>query len=135
MAKLTDPGVERLLAPAAYCTISTPNEDDSITSSIVWFNVEDGKVAINGAAGRRWTTNAAERGTIAFLVADPENPFDYVEVRGRAVVEGDEPEADAHIDRLTKRYIGQDSYPFRRPGEVRMRFVIEPTTIRHQKQG
>ena len=135
MAKLTDPGVEKLLDPAAYCTISTLNEDGSITSSIVWFNVEDGKVAINGAAGRRWTTNVAERGTIAFLVADPENPFDYVEVRGRAEVDGDEPAADEHIDRLAKRYLGQDEYPFRQPGEVRMRFTIAATTIRHQKQG
>lgn len=135
MAKLTDPAVERLLAPAAYCTVSTLNEDGSITSSIVWFNVEDGRIALNGAEGRRWTTNAADRGTIAFLVADPENPFDYVEVRGRAAVEGDTEAADAHIDRLAMRYLGQESYPFRQPGEVRMRFTVEPTVIRHQKQG
>ncbi len=135
MAKLSDPGVAHLLDPAAYSTISTLNEDGSITSSIVWFNVEDDKVAINGAQGRRWTTNAAERGTIAFLVADPENPFDYVEVRGTAKVDGDTSAADDHINRLAKRYLGQDEYPFRQPGEVRMRFTIDATIIRHQKQG
>lgn len=135
MAKLTDEGVKRLLDPAAYCTISTVNEDGSITSSIVWFNVEDGRVALNGAKGRRWTNNAERDGTIAFLVADPENPFDYVEIRGRIEVDGDEPASDEHIDRLAQRYLGQDKYPFRQPGEVRQRFTIAPTIIRHQKQG
>ena len=65
------------------------------------------------------------------LVYDESNPYDYVEVRGRAVEGGD---ADAHIDRLAHTYIGQDSYPFRQPGEQRVMFQVEPSLVRHQKQ-
>jgi len=43
--------------------------------------------------------------------------------------------ADEHINALTKKYIGQDEYPFRQPGEERIKFVIAPDHIRHQKQG
>jgi hypothetical protein len=34
--------------------------------------------------------------------------------------------ADAHIDALAKKYLGQDKYPYRRPGEVRQIYEIEP---------
>ena len=61
------------------------------------------------------------------------NPYSYVEIRGRATstTEG----ADEHINALTKKYIGQDEYPFRQPGEERIKFVIEPDHVRYQSQG
>ena len=64
---------------------------------------------------------------------EPENPYNYVEIRGTAseTTEG----ADEHINALTKKYIGQDEYPFRQPGEQRVKFVIAPDHVRHQKQG
>jgi hypothetical protein len=67
------------------------------------------------------------------LVYESGNPYNYVEIRGRAsaTTEG----ADEHINALTKKYIGQDEYPFRQPGEERIKFVIQPDHVRHQKQG
>jgi hypothetical protein len=50
---------------------------------------------------------------------DPDNPYRYVQVQGR-VAEMAEQGADQHIDALAKKYIGQDRYPFRQPGEVRV---------------
>jgi PPOX class probable F420-dependent enzyme len=131
MASLNDPAVRALLEPVHYATLSTLNEDGSITSSIVWFNVEDGQVAINGATGRRWTENVLRDGRMALLVSAPENPYEYAEIRGVATAADD---GDGHIDRLAKRYLGQDEYPYRQPGETRVRFLVEPTVIRHQRQ-
>jgi hypothetical protein len=66
------------------------------------------------------------------LPYDQSNPFEYVEIRGTATVAGG---ADEHIDALSAKYIGQDSYPFRQPGEERVKFVVQPDKVRHQKQG
>jgi len=61
-------------------------------------------------------------------VQDPENPYRYLGVRGK-VVEITEQGADEHIDKLAKKYLGRDSYPGRRSGEVRRIYKIEPLTV------
>jgi PPOX class probable F420-dependent enzyme len=135
MAQLTDPQVAALLDPANYATITTVNEDGSLTSSIVWFSVDDGKLALNSAEGRRWPTNLDRDGRVVALISAGDNPWEFVEIRGNAVRKGDEAEADDHIDALAKRYIGQDKYPFRQEGEKRVKYVVDAGTVRHQKQG
>jgi hypothetical protein len=62
---------------------------------------------------------------VAISILDPDNPYRYLEVRGR-VAEITEDGADEHIDRMAKKYLGQDKYPFRQPGEVRVIFKIQP---------
>ncbi len=37
--------------------------------------------------------------------------------------------ADAHIDALARKYLGQDRYPFRAPGEVRVLVKIRPERV------
>jgi hypothetical protein len=58
-------------------------------------------------------------------VIDPDNPYRYMEIRGR-VVEITEEGADAHIDKMAKKYLGVDKYPYRQPGEVRVIYKILP---------
>ncbi len=133
MASLSDSEVRKLLSEPNYAVVSTFNADGSILSTIVWISAEDGTVAVNSAKGRRWPTNLDRDPRITALVYEAGNPYNYVEIRGRvtATTEG----ADEHINALTKKYINQDEYPFRQPGEQRIKFVIEPDHIRHQKQG
>ena len=133
MATLNDSEVRKLLSEPNYAVVSTHNSDGSILSTIVWISDEDGTVAVNSAKGRRWPTNLERDPRITALVYEAGNPYNYVEIRGRvtASTEG----ADEHINALTKKYINQDEYPFRGPGEQRIKFVIEPEHIRHQKQG
>ena len=69
--------------------------------------------------GRVKTRNLERNPTVAMSLQDPENPYRYVQVKGR-VTEITEKGADAHIDALAKKYLGQDRYPHRRPGEVRV---------------
>lgn len=133
MASLYDSAVRALLEPANCAVISTKNADGTILSTVVWQSLEDGVLAVNSAAGRRWPANLDRDGTITLVAHTPENPYEFVEVRGRAAraTDGDD---DAHIDRLAKKYVGQDKYPFRAPGEVRVKYVIEPDHVRHVKQ-
>ncbi len=65
---------------------------------------------------------------VALSILDPDNPYRYVQVRGR-VTEITETGADAHIDSLAKKYLGQDKYPYRKPGEVRVIFKIAPERV------
>jgi PPOX class probable F420-dependent enzyme len=133
MASLTDPPIRALLDAPHHAVISTLNQDGSIHNAVVWFSLEDGELAVNSAEGRRWPANLDREGQVTLVVYDAANPYEYVEIRGTAT--GSRDDADEHIDRLAKRYIGRDEYPFRAPGEVRRKYVIAPTRVRHQKQG
>jgi PPOX class probable F420-dependent enzyme len=133
MATLNDSEVSKLLSEPNYAVVSTLNSDGSILSTIVWISADDGTVAVNSARGRRWPTNLERDPHITALVYEAGNPYNYVEIRGRAT--GTTEGADEHINALSKKYINQDEYPFRQPGEERIKFVIEPDHIRHQKQG
>jgi PPOX class probable F420-dependent enzyme len=129
---LDDPGVRAVLEPANYAVVSTLNRDGSILSAVVWVSLEDGELAINSARGRRWPTNLDRDPRITVIVYAGDNPYDYVEVRGTAA--GTRDDADDHINRLAKKYIDEDEYPFRQPGEERLKYVITPQRVRHQKQ-
>ena len=133
MASLEDPGVRALLDKPNHAVVSTVNDDGSIHSTVVWVDVQDGRLALNSAVGRKWPSNLERDDRATVVVYDEDNPYDYVEVRGRATstLEG----ADAHIDRLAKKYLDADSYPFRQEGEQRVTFLLEPTLVRHAKQG
>lgn len=134
MASLDDPGVHHLLVEQTnHAVISTLAEDGSVHSAVVWADLVDGRIGVNSAVGRRWPSNLERDPRITVLVYDESNPYDYVEVRGTAT--GTTEGAEEHIDRLAKKYTGADSYPFRQEGEQRISYYVQPTVVRHQKQG
>ena len=133
MTTLNDQPVRELLEQPNCAVISTLNPDGSILDTVAWINVENGAVAVNSARGRKWPANLERDPRVTVLVYEGGNPYNYVEIRGRA--SGTTDGADEHINALTKKYINQDEYPFRQPGEERIKFVIEPEHIRHQQQG
>ncbi len=133
MASLNDTEVRALLEASHHAVLSTLNEDGSIHNTVAWISLENGELAVNSAEGRHWPSNLDRDPHITALVYDQSNPYEYVEVRGTAA--GSTDDADDHIDRLTRTYIGQDKYPFRATGEVRRKYVITPERVRYQKQG
>jgi PPOX class probable F420-dependent enzyme len=132
MSNLNDPDVRALLEAPNFAVISTHNEDGSVHSTVVWMHPEDGALAVNSAIGRRWPSNLQRDPRATVVVADANNPYRFVEIRGRAsaITEG----AEQHIDALAKKYLGQDTYPFRQPGERRIKFLIAPERVRLVKQ-
>jgi PPOX class probable F420-dependent enzyme len=132
MATLNDPEVRELLAQPNYAVVSTMNANGSVHNTVVWIDAEDGTVAVNSAVGRTWPTNLERDPRVTVLVFEAGDPYHYLEIRGSA--SSNREQADEHIDALTKKYMGQDKYPFRQPGEERVKFVITPEHIRHMKQ-
>jgi PPOX class probable F420-dependent enzyme len=131
MATLNDPEVQKLLTEPNFATIATFNQDGTIHSTVVWIDLQDGLPAINSARGRVWPTNLQRDPRITVVVPESGNEYNFVELRG-TVREADD--ADEHINGLAKKYIGQDEYPGRAPGEARVKFVIQPDHIRHRNQ-
>lgn len=132
MAKLDDPGVRELLEDPNYAVLSTLNSNGTVHNTVVWISSEDGAVVVNSVIGRVWPTNLERDPRVTVLVSESGNPYHYVEIRGTATAttEG----AADHINRLTKKYIGQDEYPYDQPGDEHIKFVIRPDRVRYVKQ-
>jgi PPOX class probable F420-dependent enzyme len=94
----------------------------------VWVDFDGTHVRINTARGRVKDRNLATNPQVALSVLDPDNPYRYVQIRGR-VAEMTEQGADAHIDSLAKKYLGQDKYPYRKPNEKRVLVKITPEHV------
>ena len=94
----------------------------------VWIDYKNGKVLVNSAKGRVKVRNMKEGSPVAISITDPDNPYRYVQIRGK-VTRVTEEGAAKHIDAMAKKYLGQDKYPFAKPGEVRVLFEIEPIQV------
>jgi PPOX class probable F420-dependent enzyme len=105
--------------------ITDVRPDGSPHSTIVWIDVDDDGVSFNTAHGRAKPRYIANDSRVSLAVVDPQDPYRWLSVSGTATLldEG----ADDQIDRLAKKYIGADSYPFRQPGErrVTVRIAVE----------
>ena len=124
MTQLTESQRAFLANPfAGVITDLRPN--GSPHSTVVWVEVDDAGVSFNTAYGRAKPTYIAGDPRVSLTVVDPQDPYRWLSVSGNATLvdEG----ADDQIDRLAKKYIGADSYPFRQPGErrVTVRIAIE----------
>ena len=113
-----------LLQKKAFAHLGTLMKDGSPQVTPIWFDYDGTNILINSAKGRLKDKNMRKRPQVALAIADPENPYRYMQIRGK-VVEVTENGADAHIDSLAKKYLNQDKYPFRQPGEVRVIYKIE----------
>ena len=110
-----------------FAHLATLMPDGSPQVTPVWFDYKGGRIRVNSAKGRTKSRNMKEGSRVALAIMDPDNPYRYIQVRGqvsRVTEEG----ASAHIDSLAKKYLGQEKYPYARPGEIRIIFEIEPTS-------
>jgi PPOX class probable F420-dependent enzyme len=98
----------------------------------VWIDLEGDDVVFNTARGRVKDRNLSRDPHVAVSVVDPDDPYNVLVVRG--TVDATEDGADAHIDSLAKKYLGVDTYPMRRPGEVRVKYRVHPDTVVMQAQ-
>jgi len=109
----------------AFLQLATIMPDGSPQVSPVWFEYDGEHILINSAKGRVKDINMRRDPRVGCDILDPENPYRHLSIRGR-VVEITEKGADEHIDKLTKKYTGQEKYPYRGPGEIRVIYKIEP---------
>ncbi len=125
MAGIPDQYLDIVRDKKAFAHLATLMPDGSPQVTPVWFDYVGGAIRVNSARGRVKDRNMKEGAAVALSILDPDNAYRYLQIRGR-VRKVTEDGAAAHIDSLAKKYIGQDKYPWSRPGEVRVTYEIEP---------
>jgi PPOX class probable F420-dependent enzyme len=110
-----------------YATVTTLREDGSPHTTVVWVDVDDEGVLFNTATGRAKPRHIERDPHVSLTVIDPNDGYRWISVSGRAemTTEG----GDDGIDRLAKKYLGQDSYPWHKPEEQRLVVRIRPEHV------
>jgi PPOX class probable F420-dependent enzyme len=127
MATIPEKYLDLLTRKKAFAVLATTMPDGSPQVTPVWFDYKDDFVRVNTAKGRVKARNLKKDAAVALAIIDPDNPYRYIQIRGR-VRRVTEEGANPHIDSLAKKYLGQDKYPNAAPGEVRLMCEIEPAS-------
>jgi PPOX class probable F420-dependent enzyme len=120
--------VAELLEAKNFAQVATVRENGSPHVTPVWVDHDGENIVLNTAEGRAWPANARRSGKVAINVVNHENPYEYVYVQG-TVAEDTTDGADEHIDKLAKKYMDVDEYPFRQEGEQRLIIKIAPDKV------
>ena len=124
--------VEQLLSGKNFASFATLMKDGSPHVAPTWVDYDGEMVLINTAAGRIKEKNVNSDRRVALSVYESSNPYNMVTIRGN-VKEITNQDANSHINKLAKKYLGLDSYPFRNPDEKRIILKIVPERVFHQK--
>ena len=117
-----------LFKKKAFASFATVLPDGKPQVTPVWVDFDGRYLLVNSAVGRKKDKNVRQNPNVSLAIIDPDNPYRYLEVRGR-VAEITQDGADQHIDKMAKKYLDKDKYPFRAPNEVRVLYKIEPEHV------
>ena len=112
----------------AFVYLATLMKDGSPQVTPVWFDIDGEYIRINTVRGRIKEKNMRARPSVALCIADPKNPYRYLQVRGKVVdlvTEG----AEAHIDALNLKYHGDPHYTHHSPDKPRVIYKIEAIKV------
>jgi PPOX class probable F420-dependent enzyme len=121
-------GVKKLFQEPNFAHLATLMTDGSPQVTPVWVELDGDRILVNTAEGRSKPRNVRRDPRVAISITKQDNPYSSAFIRGR-VVELTQEGAEELIDKLAKKYLGQDRYPWRQPGEQRLIMVIEPEHV------
>jgi PPOX class probable F420-dependent enzyme len=129
-SSVISPDVAKLLEDKNLAFVATLMKDNSPQITPTWIDLVDGIIIVNTAEGRVKQKNVSRDPRVAISVVDNKNPYNMVSIRGK-VIEQTTQDADKHADKMAKKYLGVDKYPFGMPGEKRILLKIQPLKIFH----
>jgi len=127
-----DDNVIQLLTGKNFAFVSTLMKDGSPQITPIWIDFDGKIILINTAEGRTKQKNVSRDPRVAISIIDQNNPYNMVTIRGK-VIEQTSNGADEHIDKMAKRYLGVDKYPFRSPDEKRLLLKVQPEKVFYMK--
>ena len=133
MSETFTPAARAIFEKQVLAHVATLGADGAPQSTPVWVDLEGDNIIINTALGRAKARNLASDPRVSVSLTDPDNPYTVIAVRG-TVVGFTTIGADDVIDRLAKKYLGVDTYPMRREGEIRVTVTIQPDRIAQQPE-
>ncbi len=131
MSDILSTKARELISRPVLASLATLNPDGSPQVTPLWIDLDGEDVVFNTARGRVKARNLEKDHRVAVSVIDPDDPYNVVVFRGTVInttTEG----ADEHIDALAQKYLGVDTYPMRREGEVRIRITVRTDHIAMQ---
>src|SRR3984885_5820098 len=131
MADTLSAKARELISRPVLASLATLNPDGSPQITPLWVDLDGDDVVFNTAQGRKKARNLERDSRVAVTVIDPDDQYNVVAFQGTVsdvTTEG----ADAHIDAMAKKYLGVDTYPMRREGEVRVRVTVRTDRIAMQ---
>lgn len=131
MAAAIEGRARELIEQPNFCYVATMRSNGRPHVAVVWADVEGDQVVLNSAEGRAWPANLRRDGQATLTIADRNNQYEYVSLDCRLAQDTHEG-ADESIDKLAKKYLDADEYPFRQPGEQRIVFRLEPERVKVQ---
>ncbi len=119
----------RLIQAKNFAFLATVNKDGSPQVSPVWIDTDGEFILINTAIGRVKERNTRRDPRVAIAIAEQSDPYSWIMVRGRVTEWIEGPEAEAHIDKLSKKYTGRAKFVKNDPNEHRVIFKILPEKV------
>lgn len=109
----------------AFCWVATvmPNGVPQLTS--VWFNTDGEHILFNSPQSSAKFRYLKKNPQIAVGIADPTDPYKYVQIGGK--VEATTDGAEDHTHALSRKYTGKDFQL--RPGMMRVKFIVTPERV------
>jgi PPOX class probable F420-dependent enzyme len=103
-----------LLENPNYGALGTVRPDGTVQVNPMWFEFDGEHVLFTHTTTRQKYRNLQANPSMSFMVFDPDQPYRYIEVRGRLVNEVPDPEGAFYV-RLGQRYgnAGQQPPPDR----------------------
>lgn len=126
---ISDSAVRKLFEGKNFVYIASLMKDGSPQVTPTWVDIDNDTILVNTAVGRLKHKNISRDGRVALAIAEHDNPYNMVTIRGKVVDQIIGQEAEEHIDKLAKKYLGKDKYPFRAPRERRVLLKIKPEKV------
>jgi PPOX class probable F420-dependent enzyme len=126
---LSDPQIKNLFDGKNFAFLSTLMKDGAPQVTPVWIDSEDGNILVNTALGRVKQRNVSRDPRVALSIIDQNNQYNMVTIRGEVTEQITGDKAEKHIDKLAKKYIGKDKYPWRSKTEKRVILKIKPGKV------
>jgi len=127
MAKLT-PTATKLIEGKNFANLATVMPDGSPQVTPVWIDRDGDTILVNSQGERLKSKNLARDPRVALSIFDQSDPYTSVTIRGR-VKEITKKGAEEHIDKMAKKYLGKERYPWRQPGKARILIKIQPLRV------
>src|SRR5437870_3014154 len=129
--QITEP-MSKLFQGKNFAFVATLMKDGSPQITPTWIDFDGKSILINTAEGRIKQKNVSRDPHVAISIVDQNNPYNMVTIRGK-VIEQTSNGADDHIDKLAKRYLGVDKYPFRSQNEKRVILKVQPEKVLYMR--
>ena len=131
--KLSDPDIRELFESKNFAFLSSLMKDGSPHVIPTWIDIEHGNILVNTPIGTIKHRNISRDPRVALSIIDQNDHYEMVTLRGKVTEQITGEVAEKHIDKLSKKYIGEDKYPRRSKGERRVILKIKPEKIFYMK--